>query len=320
MNVIISNQQDEIIKKVNIEVIKQIQGEYNVDDIINSFSTFFYNKMIIDVTALNNYTDINIYQRLSIGLSVDKIILLLPAGTLVSSQDFLSKLISMGYYNFTTNAEGLEYLIEHPNSYKDVAYIHRIDGTSKNDLDNTKEKMIVQDKKMILGIKNVTDSAGATTLTYLIYKELTEKYKANCIAIEVGKADFGYFGDQNLVSILKNELTNTLVKYESYDIILVDLNDANSDECGDCIYLIEPSIIKINKLMRRDRIIFQKIKDRKVVLNKCLLSESDIKTFESETKTKVFAVVKPLDDRAEQVDLDGLLEKLGLIASKNMDN
>ena len=37
VNVIIANQQANILGGLNIEVIKSIQGEYNVDDIINGF-------------------------------------------------------------------------------------------------------------------------------------------------------------------------------------------------------------------------------------------------------------------------------------------
>ncbi|MDD6878624.1 MAG: hypothetical protein PUD59_00115 [bacterium] len=311
MNVIISNQQDNIINGLNVEVIKQVQGEYNVEDIISSFSTFFFNKMIIDVTALNDYTNIITYQKLSIGLPVDKIILLVPSGTVVATQEFLSKLISMGYYNFTTNLEGLQYLMEHPNSYKDVAHIHKIDTNN-----NESGGVIVQNKKLILGIKNVTESAGSTTLAYLMYKELTDKYNVNCVAIEVDKNDFSYFNDQNLVSISNNDLANTLLKNQRYDIIIVDLNTADPELCGDCLYLIEPSIIKMNKLIRRDRNTFQKLQGKKIVLNKCLLSNADIKEFEIESASKIFYVIPPVDDRVKQSSLKELFVKLGIIANK----
>ena len=104
MNVIIYNQQDNIIDGLNIEVMKSIKGEFKVDEIINTFSNYFFSRMIIDVTALEDYTDINTYRKLSIALPVDKIILLIPSQTEVATNIFLSRLISMGYYNFTTNS------------------------------------------------------------------------------------------------------------------------------------------------------------------------------------------------------------------------
>ena len=32
----------------------------------------------------------------------------------------------MGIYNFTRNKEGILYLLDHPNSYRDVAHIHQL--------------------------------------------------------------------------------------------------------------------------------------------------------------------------------------------------
>ena len=46
MNVIIYNQQDNIIDGLNIEVMKSIKGEFKVDEIINTFSNYFFSRMI----------------------------------------------------------------------------------------------------------------------------------------------------------------------------------------------------------------------------------------------------------------------------------
>ena len=95
MNVVIYNQQDNIINGLNIEISKAIKGEFKVEDIIKTFSNYFFSRMILDVTALDNYNDIKNYQKLSIGLPTDKIILLIPSGTEASSNIFLSRLISL---------------------------------------------------------------------------------------------------------------------------------------------------------------------------------------------------------------------------------
>lgn len=312
MNVIISNQQDNIINTLNVEVIKSIQGEFDVEDIISNFSNFFFSRMIIDVTALKEYTNILTYQKLSIGLPVDKIILLVPSQTEVSSNMFLSKLISMGYYNFTTNAEGIQYLMEHPNSYKDVAHIHQIDFAPAPVVSATNNGNSAS--KIVLGIKNVTEGAGATTLTYLMYKELSQNRGINTLAIEVNKRDFAYFNDNNLISTTKNELANTLVKNSNYNVILIDLNDSDTDICNDVLYLIEPSIIKMNKLMRKDRMVFNRIRGKKLVLNKCVLTRSDIKEFEKEVGSKLYFVIPPIDDRQRQDSIIQLLSTLGIVS------
>ena len=78
MNVIIVNQQEGTLSGLGIEVIKTMRGLFTTDEIIGTFSNFYFLRMIIDVTALQNYEDPVTYQKLSIGLPVDKIILLIP--------------------------------------------------------------------------------------------------------------------------------------------------------------------------------------------------------------------------------------------------
>ena len=58
MNVIISNQLDNITAGLNIEIIKALNGEFEADELINTFSNFFFSRMILDVTALKDYTNI----------------------------------------------------------------------------------------------------------------------------------------------------------------------------------------------------------------------------------------------------------------------
>lgn len=317
MNVIISNQQDNVLNDLNIEVIKSLHGEYSVDELITSFSNFFFARMIIDVTAIKDYQNIINFQKLSIGLPVDKIILLIPSQTQLATNSFLSKLISMGYYNFTTNLEGIEYLLNNPNSYKDVAHIHQIVDTEPNGTNNSGGSSIknVIPEKYILGIKNVTVGAGATTLTYLIYKELIEN-GINTLAIEVNKRDFIYFNDKSLLSVSKNDLANILLKNHDYNVILVDLNDGDNDICTDVLYLVEPSIIKMNKLMLKDSMTFSKLKGKKIILNKTFISDSDVRQFETEAGIKVFFKIPAIDDRTRPESISQLLAKMGLINYK----
>ena len=290
MNVIISNQQANILATLNIEVIKSIQGEYDVDDIINGFSNFFFSRMIIDVTALKDYENVLTYQKLSIGLPVDKIILLIPSQTQVATNNFLSQLISMGYYNFTTNSEGIKYLLQHPNSYRDVAHLHQLNMppppvvqqpvvNNNNNANNMNNMNVVNNNvnnvggSFVLGVKNITSNAGSTSLVYMMYNELVKHQRINTLAVEVGKKDFQYFNDQNMISTTKQELAGVLMRNQTYSVILVDLNDMDvSTLDGDVLYLVEPSTLKLNKLMLANRRIFDKIAGRKVVLNRNVLT------------------------------------------------
>ena len=116
MNVIISNKNQAMLQNLGIDVIKEMNGEFEADEIIATFQNFFYQRMILDITALKNYNDIANLQKLSMSLDMEKLILLLDGTEETSNPMFLSNLVSMGIYNFTKNAEGIQYLYNTPNS------------------------------------------------------------------------------------------------------------------------------------------------------------------------------------------------------------
>ena len=97
------------MSSLNIDVIKTIEGQYDVDELVGMFKNFYYQRMILDITALKNFNDIKTLQKLSISLDMEKLILLLSDDEESTSPDYLSKLISMGIYNFTRNIDGIMY-------------------------------------------------------------------------------------------------------------------------------------------------------------------------------------------------------------------
>mgnify|MGYP001528745820 FL=1 len=299
MNVIVSNKYQSLLASLNIDVIKSINGEFSVDDLIAQFSTFYYNKMILDITAITGYEDINIMQNLSVNFDMSKVILLLDDSEVVNSPVYISQLISMGIYNFTNDVNTIKYLIDNPNQYKDVANYHNISGFKKpvlneKAIDNTRGKI----GQKIIGFKNVTEHAGATTLIYLLKLHLEKSYKVK--AVEIDKNDFIYFNDESLESISSLGFNDFLSQNSDYDVILVDLNEGNVLEyCHDIVYLIEPGLIKLNKLIRQDNAIFEKLSDKKIVLNRSVLSEKDVMDFEKESGSKVFFNMPCLDDKLD---------------------
>lgn len=315
MNVLVVNQQESVVSSLNIEVIKTLRGSFTADELIGTFTNFFFARMVIDVTALQNYEDAVTYQKLSIGLPIDKIILLLPPSSTVSSNFFLSKLISMGYYNFTTNAEGVTYLLTTPNSYKDVAHLHQIEqpGSGVVTTVAADEGGAVLSGIRTLGVKNVTGSAGSTSLIYMMKKELEEKYNLSVLALEVDRRDFTFLREKNMVSTDKSSIATELLKAKNYHYVLVDLNDYDENVCDEIIYLIEPSVIKLNKLMTRDRMIFSKLRGKKIIINRSVLSEADVKEFASEAGIDIFFVLPPVNDREPSEDISKLLVKLGMV-------
>ena len=99
----------------------------------------------------------------------------------------------------------------------------------------------------------------------------------------------------------------------NYNVILVDVNDsAEESNCSEMLYLIEPSTLRLNKMIRKDRAILNKIRGMKIILNKSLLDVSDIRDFEGEAGCSVFHNIPPLDDKKDKHRvLDELLNKLG---------
>ena len=271
MNVIISNKYQSLLANLDIDVIKSINGEFDVEEIVSNFTNFFYNKMILDITSIRNYQDINTLQQLSVGLDMSKIILLLDDSEIVNSPMFLSQLVSMGIYNFTRNIDAVKFLIDNPNSYKDVASYHQLNNTP---VSTPTETGVSQDNfnrlgLRVIGIKNVTNHAGSTTLTYLLKKHLEKAYTVT--AVEVDNNDFMYFNDKTLRTTTALDLPSFIATNSNNEVILVDLNDKGSiSSCTEVIYLIEPGLIKLNKLIRKDHKAFEKLKDKKVVLNRSI--------------------------------------------------
>lgn len=318
MNVIVSNKYQLMLENLGIDVIKNLNGEFEVDEIVSTFQNFFYQRMILDITAIKDYKDIRNLQKLSISLSMDKVILLLDDSAESTSPAYLSKLISMGIYNFTRNVDGIQYLYNHPNSYRDVAQFHQLDEVAVvPQIPNQPAQMVVVQTGngyagRIIGIKNVTKNSGASTLTYMMYNELSKYY--NVAAIEVDKTDFTYFKNHNLVSTTSGSVQSEVARYNDCDIILMDVNGSVQAEglCNDIIYLIEPSIIKLNKLTMITPQTLRGLKDKKVILNQSLLSSKDVLDFEYEAKVKIFYNMPPLDEREKKnKPLNDFLNKLG---------
>lgn len=312
MDTVISNKYSSVLNELDIEVSKKLEGEYTVDEIISQFKNFFFNKMFLDITAIKDYKDLTNLQKLSMSIDMDKVILLLDKDDNISdSEPFLAKLVNMGIYNFTKDQNNLMYLYTNPNVYRDVAYLQKIDTGENNN--TTTDSSHSASNKRIIGIKNITDSAGATSLIYMLKKVLSSYYSV--MALEVDKRDLTYFKDKDTLTVKDDEINNIVSKYNSIDIFLLDLNKSNKEcLCTDVLYLVEPSILKLNKLAIINPKIINDIRGKKVVLNKSLLSESEIADFEVETRIKVYYNIPPLNDKKDNSDiLSPLLEKLGYI-------
>lgn len=319
MNVIVANKNEGLLNSLDIDVIKSITGTFSADEVIQTFSNFFFNRMFLDITAIKNYQDISNIQKLSMSIEMDKVIFLLD-NNLMNDNIFLSKLISMGIYNFANTKESLLYLYNHPNTYKDVAHIHQLNSNTNEDTskDNKKNKFFKTEQipqtptyrnAKIIGFKSVTAGAGATSLIYMLKRYLSEKEYV--VALEVNKNDFGFFNEKDMYSINQNNINAALNKFGNASYILVDINNAPQTELDEIIYLIEPSIIKLNKMMLINKDIFEKLYGKKIVLNKSLLQNGDVNDFERECGASIAFNMPPLNDRdANQEKLKEFMNKV----------
>ena len=210
----------------------------------------------------------------------------------------------MGIYNFTRNVDGINYLLQNPNSYRDVAHIHNmnLEGSYGDDLGGTTR---------IIGVKSLTEGAGATTLIYMMKKNLETNYSV--CAMEVDKRDFTYFDDKEMVHTTSLDLPKEIMKRRDYNVILLDLNNySDPDICNNVLCLVEPSILKLNKMLKRDRRIFEKHSNDKIILNQSYVTNSELPDFEYEARCKVYANIPSMNDRENyHQEIDNLLAKLG---------
>lgn len=312
MNVIISNKYSATLQDLNIDIIKSETGVFSADEIVTKYQNFFFQRMILDITALQDYQDIKNLQKLSISLDMDKLILLLDDTEETSRPEFLSQLISIGIYNFTKNVEGVMYLFNNPNTYRDVAQYHQIDLAQELTEQNLNNSYSESRGVRIIGVKDVTKSAGATSLIYMMRNLLMKNY--DVIAVEVDKTDFVYFNDKRLITTNSQNVGNILARNSDKEVILVDVNKSTSALSGaqDVLYLVEPTTIKLNRLMMIDPDILGTLHNKKIVLNQSLLTSKDVLDFEYESKTKVFFNLPPLNERnGDIVPLTQMLIKLG---------
>ena len=337
MNVIVSNEQQGKMADLDVDIIKIITGSYSANELVEMFKNFFYSKMVLDVTAIKYYNNILMYKAIADGLDAEKIIFFIPEGSSLCTPDFLAKLVTLGIYNFTTNIDGVKYLLKQSNTYNDVALIQQMGGggviqelqqpapveqaqpEQGGGFVSPAAHAVVQQGNMArtikIGVRNVTDHAGATSLIYMFKKELVSVFgENNVVGIEINKNDFQFYNDKNMVSTNTNDVKSVIERYSGVSVILVDLNDYEDNTiCDDVLYLLEPSTLKLNKLIRKNKHIFGKIKDKKIIFNQSLLTSKDVSELEYEAGIKSFFNLPPVNDRKKNEIITELLAKVGLL-------
>ena len=325
MNVVIANENKNIIDRLSIDIIKRIDGEYEVRELMGKLVNLYFNKMIIDITAIKNYRNPNIFGELRQYIDPSKVIILLNSDSIVNSKDYISCMIKAGFYNFSRNFEGINYLYNTPNDFSKVK--HFIDDENVEVIPYIDTNAIVEQPslafagKKIIGLMNLTDHAGASTLTNMMVRQLNNHgYKA--YGIEMFRQDLIYYRSENLFSCMnKNDLDIKLRQLADAEAVIIDLNEFGeaSGYCDDILYLVEPSYIKLTKLLKKNKNAFLDRKNDKIVLNMSFVNDADKADFEYELKCKIFDIIPPINDRNKNNEsVNDVLYKLGFKNVKTM--
>lgn len=315
MNLVIVNENTIVVNALTIDIIKVLNGVYDVNSVEKELVNFYFNKVIIDITAIKNYfSSFDLFEFLNY-FGKDKVILLLNDSAYCNSKEFLTQLINNGYYNFTSNSQGVSFLVNRSNTYEDVKkYIQTTTFTSElnSSIGSTNIQARTNNIK-IIGIKNLSEGAGSTTLMQQMVKQLAFNYKVK--GIELNGFDAIYFRRPDI--IFCNDYTEAETKIQELkgiDAIIIDLNEFEDKNkiCTDIIYLLEPGIIRISKFIKNINKYKDKLNDMKIVLNRSALKDEEINYFEKETGLNIYYNLTNFDDKKDRLlSIDRLLIKLG---------
>ena len=316
MNISIKNENVSVMNYLNVEIIKTIDGLFTREDIERELNNLYYNKVIIDITAIKNYYDEDtLFDFLSFW-EPSRVVLVLNNTEFCNSSLFLKKLVEKGYYNFSKNASGISFLINKPNTFEDVKKY--LEGANLYNPMNSNEITAEDDYRVnknreqkIIGIQSLTPHAGSTTLMYMMVKVLKNNYKVK--GIEYLKNDNLYLKSDDLIN--SESLEDLKIKINTlynFDVIIIDLNGLNEPGiCNETLYLIEPGTIRLNKYLKVNRD-FSALSNKKIILSRSMISDKDLNNFIYESKINVFHNLRDFNDRDNSSQtVKELLAKLG---------
>ena len=355
MNVVTSNENKAIIDRLEIDIIKRIDGQFDINELLSKFVNLYFNKMIIDITSIKDYENPQVIATLAQSVDPSRVIVLLNNNPVVNSNDYLSNLINNGFYNFTRNFEGINFLYNNPNTFENVQHLLTNNvqsapsnnngvnaGPVNNGMNNNQQGFNAQEQmqnenqevsqggaprifsnRMIIGLQNVTNHAGASTLVRMMVRQLNS-HGIKAYGIEMFRQDLMYYRDPHLVACMnRNDIERELRKMEDANAVIFDLNDFGEADkyCDKVMYLIEPSFIRLTKALKKNANTLVELRDANVVLNMSFVNNQELPDFEYETKLTIFDNIPPLNDRNENsIEINNFLRKLGYNIVDNINN
>ncbi len=321
MNVVTANENKSIIDRLDIDIIKRIDGQFELKELLSKFVNLYFNKMIIDITSIKDYQNLEVIKELSKSVDPSRVIIILNNDATVNSSFYMSNLIACGFYNFTRNFEGVKFLYNTPNSYDSVKHLVISEEEVVRQSNAFKEEQAViyqssgtNKKRQIIGFINLTNHAGSTSLVNMLVRQLNASGQ-QAIGLEMFRQDMLYYHDPNLSTCFnKNDLESKLKLYDDVAAIFIDLNEFGEADkfCDKIIYVIEPSYIMLTKLLKKNRNALAEHKNDLILLNKSFVNDQEIPDFEYESKLKVYFNLPALNDRNNNLGpINDFLRKMG---------
>ena len=302
MFVVIKNSNGEIINNITSNVVKTLNGEFTREDLNRELSIITFDKAIVDLSAIKNYDNDNyLYSFLGFFKNASDVIILVNKDFFSTGIEIIRKLIEKGFYNFAYSSMDIYKLIENKNSFDDVRkYLEGYDFLKVDGIVSNKEKSNkFETDKIIVGIENGTPHAGATTLMYMLVKEISKGKKVK--GIEMFNNDSLYFKDDRIITCQSRVQFETIVKtLKNIDVFIVDLNRSDVKEiCNKVIYLVDPGSTKLNKIVKGNQKEYEHLLNCNIVLNRSNIKNDSLKNFEYETHLKIVGNVPNLNERLD---------------------
>ena len=125
MNIVIENLNAGVIDSLNISAIKNLKGVYDINTLFNEISPLEYQKVILDITSVQNYTTLQVMKSLISFVNPDNLIVVLSKEN--ADVSYLKELIDIGIYNYAYTADHIKELYQSPNGYEDALVL--VNGT-----------------------------------------------------------------------------------------------------------------------------------------------------------------------------------------------
>lgn len=301
MNVVISNKYRNELRNIGIDISGVLEGEYSSEQIVNAFNNYYYEKVILDITAIKGYNNVSNLitelKKIFYILDPNRSIVLLENTPEFNNNIIISNLVSSKIYNYAFSLPEVIELFNNPRNYGEVNSYDTLSTTN--------------DVSRIIGIKNITSNAGTTTLMYMMMNELSKKYTVKCI--EVNQDDFKYFKNENMKSVNAESFMNEILTEPYPDVILVDQNNYDNELLiKETLYLLEPSILKFNKAIDKNPNLLADLKDKKIIYNRTQMPLPKLQEFSQANNLTPFDIIRNINERDKiNPQVINLLTKLG---------